>query len=61
LLLYQRPSMKENDIPHRTKLRDEVIDKAKLAVYRLTKHFKISITFDAWTSKSYDPYLAVTA
>ena len=22
---------------------------------------KISITFDAWTSKSYDPYLAITA
>ncbi|KAF8817328.1 hypothetical protein BYT27DRAFT_7037487, partial [Phlegmacium glaucopus] len=65
LLLYQRPATKDNDIPHQQKLHNEVIEKAKIAIQHLTEHFtipsQISITFDAWTSKSYDPYLAVTA
>jgi len=83
LLKYQRPATKDSDIPHRTKLREEIMLKANEAIERLKKHFKvsllllvsllwltewlqtilgkISITFDAWTSKSYDPYLAITA
>ncbi|KAF4609402.1 hypothetical protein D9613_012987 [Agrocybe pediades] len=64
--MYQRPATKESDIPHRTKLREEIVEKAKVAIDRLKEHFKsipgcVSITFDAWTSKSYDPFLAITA
>jgi hypothetical protein len=42
LLKYQRPATKESDIPHRTKLRDEVILKANEAIERLKEHFKAS-------------------
>ncbi|PPQ85072.1 hypothetical protein CVT26_005196 [Gymnopilus dilepis] len=66
LLTYQRPAMNDSDIPHRTKLREEIVYKAEVAIDRLKEHFKtipgkISITFDAWTSKAYDPFLAITA
>ncbi|KAH7903788.1 hypothetical protein BJ138DRAFT_990081, partial [Hygrophoropsis aurantiaca] len=66
LLKYQRPQTKESDIPHRTKLREEILTKAVEAEVKIREHYKnipgqISITFDAWTSKAYDPYLAITA
>ncbi|KAF5313763.1 hypothetical protein D9619_013714 [Psilocybe cf. subviscida] len=66
LLKYQKPSMKDSDIPHRTKLREEVIHKTEVVMHKLMEHFKlcpskISITLDAWSSDSYDPYLAITA
>jgi hypothetical protein len=41
LLKYQRPVTKDSDIPHRTKLRDEVILKANEAIERLKAHFKV--------------------
>jgi hypothetical protein len=41
LLQYQRPTTKENEIPHRQKLRDEIIEKAKVAIERLTDHFAV--------------------
>ena len=42
ILLYQRPTTKESDIPHHTKLHDEIIEKANLAIERLKDHFKVS-------------------
>lgn len=41
LLRYQRPAMKDSDIPHRTKLREEIIAKADEAIERLRAHFKV--------------------
>lgn len=41
LLKYQRPMTKENEIPHRTKLRNEIVEKAKVAMERLTDHFAV--------------------
>ncbi|KAJ8581418.1 hypothetical protein M405DRAFT_710567, partial [Rhizopogon salebrosus TDB-379] len=61
LLKYQHPQTSESDIPHRTKLREAILVKALAAEARIKEEFKISITFDAWTSGACDPYLAVTA
>ena len=44
LLQYQRPSTKDNNIPHRTKLREEVVEKAKVAIQRLTEHLAVWFT-----------------
>jgi len=41
LLQYQRPSTKDNDIPHRKKLHDEVVEKAKVAIQRLMEHLGV--------------------
>ncbi|KIJ31312.1 hypothetical protein M422DRAFT_99788, partial [Sphaerobolus stellatus SS14] len=56
----------DTEIPHRTKLREGVLERATLAVKKLKNKLndvpgKISFTFDAWTSEAYDPYLAITA
>ncbi|KAF8801154.1 hypothetical protein BYT27DRAFT_7262185 [Phlegmacium glaucopus] len=64
ILKFQRPSTKDSDIPGRSKITEEIMEKAKVVEARLRKHFEtlpgqISITFDAWTSGSQDPYLAV--
>ncbi|KAK2459325.1 hypothetical protein APHAL10511_008680 [Amanita phalloides] len=64
--MYQHPATKESDIPHHTKLHDEIIEKANVAIEQLKNHLKtvlskFSITFDAWTLKAYNPCLAVTA
>ncbi|KAF8881171.1 hypothetical protein CPB84DRAFT_1873503 [Gymnopilus junonius] len=40
LLKYQHPATQESDIPHRTKIREEVIEKANLAIRRLKEEFK---------------------
>ena len=66
MLRYQYPQIADSDIPHSTKLRDEILSLAKETKLKLGDALQnvpgqISITFDAWTSKSYDPYLAVTA
>ncbi len=41
LLKYQRPATTDADIPGRTKLHEEVIEKAKVATLRLKEHFKV--------------------
>ncbi|PSS37302.1 hypothetical protein PHLCEN_2v854, partial [Hermanssonia centrifuga] len=66
LLQYQRPQTKDTEIPHRTFVREEIMQKASDVEAQLREVFKdipgqISVTFDAWTSKAYDPYLSVTA
>ncbi|KAG2741170.1 hypothetical protein P692DRAFT_20678888, partial [Suillus brevipes Sb2] len=66
LLQYLRPSLTDQDIPHRTKTRDEILERAKLAVERVKEKLahvdsKISMTFDSWTSEPGDPFLSVTA
>ncbi len=40
LLKYQRPATKEDDIPHRQKVRDEVIEKAKVVIERMKRAFQ---------------------
>ena len=83
MLRYQRPSMLELDIPHRTLVSEDVMHKADLVQFCIGQHFKVSwipskssdnanvlfeniasevlLTFDLWTSRSYDPYLGITA
>ncbi|KIJ35960.1 hypothetical protein M422DRAFT_180009, partial [Sphaerobolus stellatus SS14] len=58
----------KSEIPHRTKIREYVLGKAKIAVETLRVKLNspgvpglISFTFDAWTSEALDPYLAMTA
>jgi hypothetical protein len=66
LLQYLRPSLSDNDIPHRTKTRQEILDRTSFAIERIKKALahvdsKISMTFDSWTSLVGDPFLSVTA
>lgn len=44
LLLYMRPATRELDIPHRTKVREEVIVKADQYLNKLTHIFKACIS-----------------
>ncbi|RDB19238.1 hypothetical protein Hypma_013493 [Hypsizygus marmoreus] len=44
ILKYQRPATKESDIPHHTKLQEEVIYKAQVIEKRLRDHFKDVVT-----------------
>jgi hypothetical protein len=39
--MYQRPQTLESDIPHRTKLREEIIRKAELAKERIANELKV--------------------
>ncbi|KAG2749563.1 hypothetical protein P692DRAFT_20657084, partial [Suillus brevipes Sb2] len=66
LLQYLRPSLSDQDIPHCTKTRDEILERAKLAVEQVKEKLahvdsKISMMFDSWTSEPGDPFLSVTA
>ncbi|GJE88702.1 hAT transposon family protein [Phanerochaete sordida] len=66
LLSYQRPSMKESELCHRTKMTDIVIERAQLIMEELDSELqtcpgKVSLTFDGWTSKIMTAYLAITA
>lgn len=60
-----RPSLSEGDIPHRTKIHDEIIHRAHVTQEKVCKALesvegKVSFTFDTWTSGAQDPYLSVT-
>lgn len=66
LLRYLRPSLSDRDIPHRTKTRDEILERAKVTIQCVKeklKHVdsKISFTFDSWTSEPGVPFLSITA
>ncbi|PBK88620.1 hypothetical protein ARMGADRAFT_883158, partial [Armillaria gallica] len=66
LLIYQRLKTKESEIPHQTKLCKVILEKAQEVQSQIKELFKevsgqISLTFDAWTLKAYDSYLAVMA
>ena len=66
LLKYLRPSLTEKDIPHRMKIRKEIMKCAAIAEDRIRDRLgaissKVSFTFDSWTSDAGDPYLSVTA
>ena len=63
--MYTRPSLSEKDIPHRTKIHDEIIfcarePEAKVCEALSKIKGKVSFTFDTWTSDASDPYLSVT-
>jgi hypothetical protein len=65
LLIFNRPSLLESDIPHRTKIHDEILvradaveERVRLALSKIVG--KVSFTFDTWTSEAQDPYLSVT-
>jgi hypothetical protein len=65
LLMYTRPSLSEKDIPHRTKVHEEIIFRAQKAETQVCEALakiegKVSLTFDTWTSEAQDPYLSVT-
>lgn len=65
LLTYTRPGLSEKDIPHRHKVREEIIRRAKIVESRIRECLKeipgrASFTFDSWTSDSGNPYLSVT-
>lgn len=65
MLNYQRPSTSSRDIPSRTTITDEIYTKSIRVRGLLAEKFKIldtrvSFTFDAGTSRAFDPYLTVT-
>lgn len=65
LLTFARPSLSERDIPHRTKVQEEVVRRAEVAEGKVREILskiegKVSFTFDTWTSEAQDPYLSVT-
>jgi hypothetical protein len=65
LLMYSRPSLSEKDIPHRTKIQQEIILRAHEVEIKVQEVLakiegKVSFTFDTWTSDAQDPYLSVT-
>ena len=58
--------MGPRDLPSRTTITDKIFTKSLRVKGLLTKKFKIldslvSFTFDAGTSRAFDPYLTVTA
>jgi hypothetical protein len=65
LLTYLRPSLVPRDLPSRTTVTDEIFSKSIRIKGLLSEQFKalasrVSFTFDAGTSRAYDPYLTVT-
>ncbi|KAG2753243.1 hypothetical protein P692DRAFT_20673071, partial [Suillus brevipes Sb2] len=65
LLTYARPGLSDKDIPHRDKVQEEILRRAKMVESRIHEHLKdidgrISFTSDTWTSEASDPYLSVT-
>ena len=63
--MFTRPSLSEKDIPHRTKIHEEIIVRAHAAEIKVCKALanikgKVSFTFDTWTSDAQDAYLSVT-
>ncbi|KAJ6522148.1 hypothetical protein B0H19DRAFT_1277472 [Mycena capillaripes] len=60
LLQYCRPNLKESDIAHRTKMREEILKRTEEAEERLQSKLQASFTFDTWTSKTGDPFPGVT-
>lgn len=65
LLRYLRPSLDEEDIPHRTMVTEEMCAKALKVTGLLCDRLKnlssrVSFTFDAGTSRASDPFLAIT-
>ena len=43
LLTYCRPSLTETDIPQRTKLRTEILERAKIVEARVKEELKVSL------------------
>jgi hypothetical protein len=63
--MFTRPSLSEKDIPHRSKIHQEILLRAQAAEAKVCKALaniegKVSFTFDTWTSDAQDPYLSVT-
>jgi hypothetical protein len=63
--MFTRPSLSESDIPHRTKIHQEILLRAYAAEANVRNALeniegKVSFTFDTWTSNAQDPYLSVT-
>lgn len=65
LLMFAWPSLFEKDIPHRTKIHEEIIVQVQATEMRVCKALanikgKVSFTFNTWTSDAQDPYLSIT-
>jgi hypothetical protein len=64
--MFTRPSLSENDIPHRMKIQEEILcwaDEVEVRICGILAKIegKVSFTFDTWTSDVQDPYLSVTS
>ena len=65
LLMFTWPSLSKKDIPHQTKIHQEILLWAHTAEVKVCEALakiegKVSFTFDTWTSDTQDPYLSVT-
>jgi hypothetical protein len=65
MLIFARPTLSEKDIPHRTKIQQEILHWARVTQEKVCEALanaegKVSFTFDTWTSGAHDPYLSVT-
>lgn len=63
LLMYTQPSLSERDIPHRTKVQQEILLRASGAEVKVSEALanikgKVSFTFDTWTSDAQDIFLS---
>jgi hypothetical protein len=63
--MFARPSLTERDIPHRSKIHEEILLRAREAEEKVCEALeniegKVSFTFDTWTSGAQDPYLSIT-
>ncbi|KAJ7665623.1 hypothetical protein B0H14DRAFT_2658494, partial [Mycena olivaceomarginata] len=65
LLLFLRETLRDEDVPHRTKIREAIIDAWILYYLDLQSQLqaalgKLCFTIDIWSSKGLSPYLAIT-
>jgi len=65
LIKYCRPSISDNDLPHCNTFRTDILRRTRVAEEKVREKLKnlpckVSLTFEAWTSKPGDPYLSIT-
>jgi hypothetical protein len=66
LLKFLWPSLSEKDIPHHTKIHQEIHLRAHTTEEKVCQALanvkgKVSFTFNTWTSDAKDPYISITA
>ncbi|KAF8056167.1 hypothetical protein FPV67DRAFT_1424809, partial [Lyophyllum atratum] len=65
LLLFLRPELTDEEIPHRSKVREEIIYTWKASFVQLKAELasaigRVSFTMDMWSSRNRTSYLAIT-
>ncbi|CAK5277162.1 unnamed protein product [Mycena citricolor] len=61
IIKFCRPHLADKDIPHRTKITNEIYKKWDAVIEHIKSTLLVSMTFDTWTSAASDPYLGITA